>query len=305
MENNNNSSVSDEALFADAFARLEAEMAALEEKDLVPINIDVPSAVTTSFGVLPKLREHRKGLETIGAAFDLERLDKLEDYTMALSHAHARYWASMAPPDDLAPVYEEASDLRELLQSDMNSLVRRGLLPQDSLDDLTGNTGYKNVATDLQILSIVLEENWAKIEGKTAIEKKEVEHGAKLAARILRVVGKREQSPATAAVAADQRSRAFALFLRAYDDARRAIIFLRWHAGDADTIAPSLFSGRGNTKKKGQQDAPAPAGVATSVSAPVTGGPTAAATPANAPGGIVIPTSPPAATDGAGRGPFG
>ena len=43
------------------------------------------------------------------------------------------------------------------------------------------------------------------------------------------------------------RARAYTLF---YDDARRAVIFLRWHEGDADSIAPSLHPGKSASKKK-------------------------------------------------------
>jgi len=39
--------------------------------------------------------------------------------------------------------------------------------------------------------------------------------------------------------------------MRAYDEARRAVVFLRWHQDDADTITPSLYAGRGKGKGKG------------------------------------------------------
>jgi hypothetical protein len=59
------------------------------------------------------------------------------------------------------------------------------------------------------------------------------------------------------------RARAYTLFTRAYDDARRAIIFLRWHEGDADSIAPALHPGRSASKKKPSDESNASAAVAT------------------------------------------
>ena len=55
---------------------------------------------------------------------------------------------------------------------------------------------------------------------------------------------RRRPWPATAAAeSAEQRDRAFTLFIRCYDQIRRAILFLRWEQDDADTIAPSLYPG--------------------------------------------------------------
>jgi hypothetical protein len=41
------------------------------------------------------------------------------------------------------------------------------------------------------------------------------------------------------------RAQAFALFVRAYDECRRGVAYLRWHHGDATAIVPSLYPRRG------------------------------------------------------------
>lgn len=74
---------------------------------------------------------------------------------------------------------------------------------------------------------------------------------------MVRVVGLRAQAPATVAKATDQRIRAFTVLTRTYDDARRAVMFLRWVAGDVDSIAPSLHAGRSNGRKKTPEPVPA------------------------------------------------
>ncbi len=48
------------------------------------------------------------------------------------------------------------------------------------------------------------------------------------------------------------RARAFTLFSRAYDQVRRAVNVLRWDEGDADSIAPSLYAGRGGRGKSAE-----------------------------------------------------
>ena len=81
--------------------------------------------------------------------------------------------------------------------------------------------------------------------------------------QLLAALGERGQplDIAQAEGAAERRLRAFALFMRAYDACRRAIAYLRWDEDDADTIAPSLFKGRGGRRpsEPGADGAPEPA----------------------------------------------
>jgi hypothetical protein len=65
----------------------------------------------------------------------------------------------------------------------------------------------------------------------------------------VRAAGQREQGPAVVVETARIRQQAFTLLVKAYDETRRAVSFLRWREGDADTIAPSLYAGRGGRGK--------------------------------------------------------
>jgi hypothetical protein len=46
------------------------------------------------------------------------------------------------------------------------------------------------------------------------------------------------------AAATDQRQRVFTLTLRAYEEARSAVTYLRRREGDAESIAPNLYTGK-------------------------------------------------------------
>ena len=102
---------------------------------------------------------------------------------------------------------------------------------------------------------------------------------------MISAVGDREQTP-TQIDAADRRQRAFSLFVKAYDQARRAIQYVRWEQGDADSIAPSLYSGRGNSNvKRRAEDAQVTPAPVVQVPAPVAvNGSGASSTQAPAPG---------------------
>ena len=287
-----NDNVNAETLFEESYNRLLPEYMGLPGDDLVQVNLEVPSAVATALGVLPELNKHHDSIASQMPSHDLVQYRKIEDYAKGLSHANTLHSIASKPPDDLQTVYDEAVVVRERLLSDSNTLIARGYINAESLKNMKGPVGYKNAATDLQILASNLKDNWPTISGKCAIEMSELEHALKLAARLLRVVGLREQSPAVIAAAADIRTRAFTQFVRAYDNARRAIIYLRWHEGDADIIAPSLYAGRSNGRKKPADatDKPVPA------PAPTTANPAPNA-------GTATPTEPIKANIGA-NGPF-
>jgi hypothetical protein len=244
------------------------------------VNLDIAVVVSTVLGCLPKIVALRADITKELSCFDIRIVDDLELYATALSYCNAAYITASRSPDLLQPVAGEAFDLRKKLYADVTTLCLRGYISPDALKDYKGINGYWNEAQDLQILTKVLKDNWAEIKGRCATEMTEIVRGERLALRILRLVGLREQAPITIAVSADHRARAFTLFMRKYDDVRRAVGYLHWHAGDADKIAPSLYAGR---RKKGsntdmnqsaeQAASPAVTGTATTTDAAVTPAP--------------------------------
>jgi hypothetical protein len=257
---NTPTTVGDETLSNDAYQRLLPELQALEPDELMQVNLEISSAVSTVLGVLPGLRGLRPDIEKSLPDFDLGTFDKLEAYTLALAHANMQYQIATAPPDDLQPVASEGTSLRSALYADVTALAQRGFVDTNKLKDLKGPNGYKNLAGDLLILAGILRENWPKFAGKCATDPTEIERATKLGQHLLRVLGLREQAPILIADATEQRVRAFTLFREAYDQARRAATYLRWNQDDADKIAPSLYAGRSNGRRKaGDADSQTPA----------------------------------------------
>lgn len=234
----------DEALAEAVFDRVKVELAVLKNEQLLAVNLDISAAVATVLGVLPEVRALREQMVTELPLFDIGRVDKLEDYALALSYAQAKYLSATLPPDDLEALATEAARLRERLLAESRALAHHGLVSDAQLSQLKGAKGYKNIATDLMVLTNVLQEAWPQIQGKTPTTAEDLAQASRVATRLLRVVGLREQGPAQVAAATDLRLRAFTTLLRAYEEVRRAVSYLRAPSGDADTIAPSLFPGR-------------------------------------------------------------
>lgn len=236
--------VGDESLADAVLERVRPEMAALDTNELVPIKLDLSGAVATVLGVLPEVRALRAQIVKELPSFDIARFDKLEDYAIALGYTHAKFLSATQTPDDLDELASEAQELRERLLAEVRALVQHGIVSGERLSQLKGARGYKNIATDLMVITNVLRETWPRIEGKVFTTVQDLDTALKTSTRLLRIVGLREQAPAQVAEAMELRVRAFTLLLVAYEDVRRAIAYLRADAGDADAVAPSLFLGR-------------------------------------------------------------
>jgi hypothetical protein len=225
--------------------------------------------------------------------------DKLEDYAQALAFAQSKFQFATQPTGDLEAVSTEAVRLREKLVANAQALALSGLFDAQNLERLKGANGYKNIAQDLQALSTAMRENWANIQGKSPLVADDVQAASRVALRLTRVVGLREQGPALLAAATDLRMRAFTLVLRTYEEARQAVGYLRRREDDADSIAPSLYPGKGRRRPTDEPVPPVAAPGMTPPASPSTGSPV----PARVPVEHVVPptTTPPTGPSG---GPF-
>jgi len=189
--------------------------------------------------------------------FDIARLDRLELYARAAGHAHALHLQLSALPD-FAPLIAAAEALREVLVSDASALARRGLIDAQVLGSLKGPVGHRNVAFDLSALSSALRASWSRIEGKAAVVLEELEQARSYADQLLTMVALREQVSAAPSTSALTRQRAFTLLVRSYNEARRALMYLRWDQNDLESIAPSLYGQQRTPRRRSSEPAPAP-----------------------------------------------
>ncbi len=103
--------------FLAGFERVEAEVRAVPERDLVLVNLDVPSAVATALGSWPEIVQRREEVAALKGA-DIAKFDKIRDYAFALGHAHSEYRAALGPADPIGTLAEEVTEAREQLFAD-------------------------------------------------------------------------------------------------------------------------------------------------------------------------------------------
>lgn len=231
---------------AAALARVQPRLDEMKPEDYVQISLDIPQAASLALGILPGLRGLRAEIIEKLPCHDLDSLDGLEEYALAAWYAHLQWLGENDPGSPLKVLMEEAVPLRANLLGDAEALARRGLLDAQRVAEIRAGQGQIDMANDLVELSSLMLASWARIQNKTAATEEEVRRAGDLGPLLLAALGVRDHgAPPPTGDAADRRARAFSLFARAYDQIRRAVIYLRWDEGDADVIAPSLYKGRG------------------------------------------------------------
>lgn len=261
-----------------ALNQVRPSMEKLGREELLQVNVDPFVAIATARGALPQIMKYRDKIVVL-PDFDRANLDELETYARAAQFTQNMLLAASAPPEHFAALVAECSTLRDTLLNDATALARRGLIPEAPLQTLKGTTGHKNVASDLMTLCLILQAAWPKLVGKTCVTEAELERAEILSDQLVNDVGAREQGPATIAQVALERQQAFTIFMNAYDELRRAMGYIRWSEGDADEIAPSLYSGRGTSRKKTQSDLEKPPQTVVSPTVPAATSATTPATP--------------------------
>src|SRR4051812_12268728 len=125
----NSSVVAEQATpFNEAYQRHLPEFQAVAIDELVTVNVDIATVVTTVLGSLPEILALAPGISEQLPKFDLARVRDLESYAMALSHANTLYLLATQPPDSRQALLDEGSKLRETLLGDANALIQRGML---------------------------------------------------------------------------------------------------------------------------------------------------------------------------------
>lgn len=265
-----------------AYHSLEAEMLAQHLDSLVEVNLDVILAANTATGVTPEVEKYLDRIVDELPKFDSTQVAKLPRAALAVVFAHSMHAAATGKEDRLNPLYQEAVQLCDVLGDEARLQIKRGHLHPNALENLKGGQGYRNTQHDLQLLVGIFRNNQTNLAGKSMTTDEELARGEKLVSWLIQAVGLKEQGPAERARTAEMLSRAFTLFTRTYSDLRRAIAYLLWHDGDVDKVIPSLYAGRGGSKKKETTDAttvatPAVAANAGAANAPVTNAPATAA----------------------------
>ncbi|MBK8253664.1 MAG: hypothetical protein IPK82_13480 [Polyangiaceae bacterium] len=251
-------SVPEEA--AKAYAEVKAEIESLPTSALLPINVDIPRAVAIGIGAVPHLAKLRDQAAKL-PDFNIQNIDKIGPYALAAWHAHLTALPELSSTL-LGKLLEEAKPLREDMLLAAELMAHKGYFDKRSVEAIRSGQGNLDTANDLVALSALYAASWDQVEKRSPVTWEEVERASLLGPQLLIALGERRQPvgpDAGVLTAVELRQRAFSLFANAYDQCRRAVSYLRWNDGDAEEVAPSLYT---RTRRDGSQESPEPAPVA-------------------------------------------
>jgi hypothetical protein len=231
--------------FADAFHATAPERAALPALDLESINVGIPAAVSVAKVAIARTRPLLSWVEHYKQQVDVHAITSLELYADALWQAQVR--SRLAIDDRLGPraLLRRGVALRRRLAVDLELLTERAVLDPALLAKLRFGNGYKNVALDLLGLASTLGDVLAS-NANSGIRQADIDEAIRLGTAISAQINEDAASAKARAVtvAADDRRRAYTLFIRAYEELRYLVSFLRCHEGDAERFVPDLHNKR-------------------------------------------------------------
>lgn len=229
-------------------------LAFVPESELEQINLDVMNIVTTVTGACHNIEAFRERIAKL-PEFDMAQLDRLPTLAYALGFTHTRYLGALTPVGPVTALAAKVAHYRDLFVHGIQGLQQRELLPADAMKDFVGGKAYKVAAFETVTAAHMLRAQPPEVFALAGVTAEEIALGTSLAGELTEQLGRREIVPAGVTGVVRERQQAYTLVLRGYDEARRAVSYLRWREGDVDSIAPSLYAGR---NRRTEQSDPQP-----------------------------------------------
>ena len=232
-----------------AYRRLLPALEAMPDEQVQIVNLDVMRTITTALGVLPEVRAFEARLRAL-PEFDVRCFEELEERAFALFRAEVLHLATTEPEEPIEKLVELNLEARGQLLASLRSLTAHGVIQREVESYRAPQRGRLGLASHVGMLVVILREHWELAQGKTPLTLQRLEECDELQFQLMRALGLREQRANNVSRTTSIRMRAFTWLVRAYTEVRRAICYLRFHQGDADTIIPSLYEKRTRRRKR-------------------------------------------------------
>lgn len=290
MNDNGGPSNATDPAYGFALEAKRSELAAMPDEEILrDTKLDPTVAADVVEASAIKIVSHRAAIVALFGAKAGELIDELPIVARATKQADIEH-ARAQPTIDAAGMHKEVLGAHQLLMTDAQALANRKLIDARALEPARDTQGYQATLRSVLVLVSLLREAWPRIHGISPLKKEDIDNAERVAQHMSTALARRDHG-VDKVPAAELRTRALSMLVHRYSEVRRIMTYLRWHQGDADTFAPSLWAGRG---RRTRGDGPAVGGDEPTEPTPaVTDGPAA-------PAPIVDPTDGPAPINGGG-----
>jgi hypothetical protein len=221
-------------------------LAMTESQILRKTALDPLASAVTAEATANKLLAFREAIVKQFGPEAAAHLDELMGIARATRQANLEVRGGMNA-SELGKLHDKVRADYRLLSTDATSLVNRGLLDAERLENAHDVQGYQQTVESVLLHVLVLRKEWAKIEAHTPLTSADLDRAEATAQRMSSVLGDRDNGVGRAP-AIELRVRALSSLVHTYDELRRMMTYLRWHIGDIDSLVPSLWAGRGGRK---------------------------------------------------------
>jgi hypothetical protein len=233
-----------------AYERVLPRAKALPVQSIQRPNVNVPGSILRARRALPRILALRSEIARL-PFFELRALDGFDDTSNALLFVEVNREARQrAQRVNVSELVEDCTRVRSVVLLDLQPLVGRGFIDAAHLEAIKDGAGHEDLSRDVLSLAGLAESAKQNPRVVTAITDDEIAY-MKHRANALRAA--LESDDDSMREARELRQRLYSLFMSDYDQLRRAVTYIRWNDGDADTIAPSLF-----IKRRGREESNAP-----------------------------------------------
>lgn len=224
---------------AEAYEACEGEILEAAKTECPPVLLDVPYAVRVMTTISGNIAPYRARLATL-PDFDMDAVNKLELRTRALTYAHARHAWTLESAPALEVLVEEVKVARRVLNTELELMQVRGLIPQDAVK-LQGTTKHLAMAADVNAICSVFRENWAVVSAEIGNKVSHVSAAMASAEKLINAVSRAAEVKEKAKGTSLMRAAAWKLAYASFKEVERGIAYFRFHQGDADVLVPSVF----------------------------------------------------------------
>ena len=261
--------------------------------DLLPQNIDAKIVGDTAVEVSARIQYLREKVSKAGY-FDMTNFDQLGNFGRALNHVISQIAAPNT--DKLEELMNEAKAQNEGFKNDIASLVFHKTLAPNEVPPIAASKSYRAAAIELRARANFLQDHWKGIVNRSALQWQDTVDALTLCDKIDQAMGVKgvglllshedvHVSPA------ELLQRAFTACVRAYNQNRRVILYVRDNEEAADRLIPSLYVVGRNVRKSSARQSGATS-------------PTTTTTTGSAHLDVALPVSPEPVPGGPGGNPF-